>query len=247
MSSWLLCLFLSSFSQAAMMIAVDPGHGGVDHGATSGKIFESHIAMGVSRQLVELLNRDPEFKAFLTRQEDKSMELPTRVAISRKAKSDLFVSVHANSSPDPASQGMEIYFRNELEPDQESLLLASLENQMAEPSQAKRSSGDLPTILQDMRRSIATLKSYELSWHVVGNWKVPFSRTRQLPIKQGPFHVIKEQNVPAVLIEIGFVTNEKEAKRLASTAYQKEIARTIYKGLRDYKETLDKGQTKALK
>jgi len=246
LSCWL-AILLTPLTSAAMTIAVDPGHGGVDHGATTGNYYESHIAMGVSRQLVELLNHDPEFKAFLTRTEDKSMELPTRVAIAKKNKSDLFVSVHANSSPDPQSQGMEIYFRNELDPDQESLLLASQENQMLESTQTKKASGDLQSILQDMRRSLSTLKSYELSWHVVGNWKVPFSRIRNMPIKQGPFHVIKEQNVPAVLIEIGFITNEKEVRRLATASYQKDIARTIYKGLKDYKETLDKDQTKALK
>lgn len=232
----------------AFNVAIDAGHGGVDTGASKNGISESHIALGVSKQLVTILNSDPEFKAFLTRSQDHAMELPARVQSAKRNKSDLFVSIHANSSPDPKSQGMEIYFRNELEADQESLRLASQENQLDDlPSRKLKNKGDLPSILQDMRRSLNTVKSYELSWHLVGNWKVPFSKTRSLPIKQGPFHVINEQTSPSVLVEIGFVTNEKEAKRLATATYQKEIAQAIYKGLRDYKETLDKGQTKALK
>jgi N-acetylmuramoyl-L-alanine amidase len=247
MFTWLFIFLLAPLSPA-LNIAIDPGHGGVDHGATAGPIAESHIALGVSRQLVHILNQDPDFKAYLTRSEDTNMELSQRVRSAKKNRSDLFVSIHANSSPDPQSQGMEVYFRNELAPDQESLMLASQENQMENmPSKSRRSSGDLPSILHDMRRSLNTIKSYELSWHLTNNWKVPFSRTRSLPIKQGPFLVINDQNAPSVLIEIGFVTNPKEARRLNTASYQREIAQTIYKGLKDFKETLDKGQTKALK
>jgi len=242
-------LFTALFTfnaSAAMTVAIDAGHGGGDRGAVLGAITESSIVLGVSKQLVELLNKDEDFKAFLTRHDDRSVELQNRVHIAKKNKSDLFVSIHANSSPDPQSHGMEIYFRNELEPSEEGLRLASQENQLAE-SQRKKAKGDLPSILQDLQRSANTLKSYELSWHVVDKWKIPFSRTRQLPIKQGPFHVVNEPNVPAVLVEIGFVTNDKEAKRLSTPSYQKDIAKAIYEGLKDYKETLRNGHSKAIK
>ena len=78
----------------------------------------------------------------------------------------------------------------------------------------------------------------------VGNYR--FLKKRNQPIKQGPFHVI-HQGIPSVLVEVGFITNEKEALRLSTLDYQKQTALAIYKGLKDYKETLDKGQTKALK
>lgn len=244
---WLTLLLQPLFS-FGMTIAIDPGHGGGDHGAVFNGVKESHVVMGVARQLAASLNKDEGFKAFLTRGDDRHVELHHRVRVTQKQQADLFVSIHANSSPDPQSQGMEIYFRNELEPDEDSLRLANQENQSEEPLTKKKikSKGDLQSILQDMRRSLSTLKSYELSWHVVDQWQVPFSKVRHLPIKQGPFHVI-QQNVPSILVEIGFITNPKEAKRLASTAYQEHIAQAIHKGLKDFKETLEKGQTKAIK
>jgi N-acetylmuramoyl-L-alanine amidase len=244
-------LILSPLFSQALTVAVDAGHGGIDHGATLGKVRESEVVLGVSQQLTALINQDPQFHAFLTREDDHGMELHQRVRVAKKNNTQLFISIHANSSPDPKSQGMELYFRNELEPDQESLRLASQENQEAETEEfalkKNKRAGDLQSILQDLKRSANSLKSYELSWHILRHWNVPFSKARNQAIKQGPFHVINQQDYPSVLVEIGFVTNDKEAKRLMSADYQKEIARSIYAGLKDFKETLDKDQSKALK
>lgn len=244
-----LTFFMST--SVAMTIAIDPGHGGVDRGATRGPASESKIVLAVSHKLLKILNQDPQFKAFLTRTDDQSLELHQRVKIGQKQNADLFMSIHANSSTDPGAQGMEVYFRNELAPDQESLVLAHQENQANESSppqktQRKAKQGDLQSILTDLKKTTSTLKSYELSWHIIHQWKVPFSKVRNQAIKQGPFTVV-QQNLPAALVEIGFVSNEKEVKRLMTDSYQNEIAQSLYQSLKDYKETLDKDQTKALK
>ncbi len=227
-------------------IAIDAGHGGSDHGATHKKIYESSITLSIAQELQTLLAADPAFSSFLVRESDTALDLPQRVKKAREKEADLFVSIHANSSPDPKSSGMEIYFRNELEPDEESLLLAHNEKQFKNARKTSRRLGDVQSITQDLNRSINTLKSYELSWHVSENWSLPFSKKRKPPLKQGPFYVI-QQGIPSVLIEVGFVSNEKEALRLSTKEYQKQTARTIYQGLKDYKETLDKEQAKALK
>lgn len=242
---FVLTLF-TSLAQA-LTVAVDAGHGGIDTGATYGHVRESEVVLGVSKHLTALLNKDEEFKAFLTRDANINVDLQERVRRAKNQNAELFVSLHANSSPDPHSQGMELYFRNELEPDQESLRLASQENQMEEVSKEKQKrQGDLSSILQDLNRSMNSLKSYEMSWHVVKNWKVPFSRARHNAIKQGPFHVINSAAFPSILIEIGFVTNTQEAKRLSSSDYQKQIAQSIYLGLKDLKATKDKKENRAL-
>lgn len=237
----------SSLSHARpMSIAIDAGHGGSDHGAVYKKMYESTVTLGIAKELQAVLEQDPQFSPFLVRSDDRTIELHDRVRLARQKDSDLFISIHANSSPDPGSHGMEIYFRNELEPDQESLRLANQENQLKMARKGSQKMGDIQSITQDLNRSTNTLRSYELSWHVVDQWKVPFSTKRRQTIKQGPFHVI-HQGIPSVLVEVGFITNEKEAMRLLSQDYQKQTATAIYKGLKDYKETLDKGQTKALK
>lgn len=243
--SLLLC-FLSLAFAKPLNVAIDAGHGGTDHGATYKKIHESDVTLGIAKELHTVLMEDPGFSSFLVRDKDDSIELHDRVKKARAKDSDLFISIHANSSPDPGSHGMEIYFRNELEPDQESLRLANQENQLKSAYKASQRLGDIQSITQDLNRSTTTLRSYELSWHVVEQWKLPFSVKRKTPIKQGPFHVI-HQGIPSVLVEVGFITNDKEALRLVTPDYQKQTAKAIYKGLKDYKETLDKGQTKALK
>jgi N-acetylmuramoyl-L-alanine amidase len=244
MLSWALTLFISKVF--ALTIAIDAGHGGTDTGATRGAVREATVVLGISQQLERILNADPEYSAFLTRHDNTQLELHHRVKRAQQKNAELFVSIHANSSPDPHSQGMEIYFRNELAPNEESLKLAHHENQN-ETLKKKKTKGDVTSILHDMEKSMNTLKSYELSWHIVDHWKVPFSKKRMDTVKQGPFYVIQQDTIPSILIEIGFVTNEKEAKRLNAPSYQKEIAQAIYKGLKDYKETLDKGHSKALK
>ncbi len=245
---WALLLFFSStFAlDTPMTIAIDAGHGGTDAGATRGGVREATVVLGISQQLEKILNADPAYSAFLTRDSNSLLELQQRVKKAKKNNAELFVSIHANSSPDPHSQGMEIYFRNELAPNEASLRLAHHENQN-EILKKKKTKGDVTSILNDMQKSMNTLKSYELSWHIVDQWKVPFSKKRMDTVKQGPFYVIQQDTIPSILIEIGFITNEKEARRLNTASYQKEIAQAIYQGLKDYKETLDKGHSKALK
>lgn len=239
-------LALSFVMAKPFSVAIDAGHGGSDHGATNKHIYESQITLAIAKELQKILNSDPKFTSFLIRQDDISIELHDRVKKARQQESDVFISIHANSSPDPKTNGMEIYFRNELEPDEESLLLANQEKQFKESHKASKRLSDIQSITQDIHRSTSTIKSFEMSWHLVEKWQLPFSKKRRQTIKQGPFYVI-QQGIPSILVEVGFITNEKEARRLATADYQKQMATTIYHGIKDYKETLDNGQTKALK
>ena len=172
----LLYFILSLAFAKPMHIAIDAGHGGSDHGATYKNINESDVTLAIAQQLQNILEQDKNFSPFLVRTENKSLELHERVKRARLQDSDLFISIHANSSPDPGSHGMEIYFRNELEPDQESLRLANQENQLKAAHKSSQKLGDIQSITQDLNRSTTTVRSYELSWHVVESWKLPFSK-----------------------------------------------------------------------
>lgn len=242
---FLLALLLP-FQAMGLTVAIDAGHGGTDTGASRGPIREATVVLGISQQLEKILNSDPDYQAFLTRKDNSPLELHHRVKKAKNNNAELFVSIHANSSPDPHTQGMEIYFRNELSPNEESSKLAHHENQ-SEILKKKKAKGDVTSILHDMKKSMNTIKSYELSWHIVDQWNVPFSKKRMETIKQGPFYVIHQDSTPSILVEIGFITNEKEAKRLNTPSYQKEIAQAIYQGLKEYKQTLDRRESKAIK
>ncbi len=240
------CLSLS-LPAHALHIMVDPGHGGSDSGAFYRGIKESALVLQVADRLIELLNTNPDFKVSSTRTKDQFVSLKDRVHLAEMKGVDLFVSLHANSASDARARGMEFYFQNNLPPDEETLYLASLENNMslnrkeisdilgADDVSTK---GDVAAIVEDLKRQKRMSESLNLSKSLFQVWQnnpvVPKNT-----IKQAPFYVVSKTSMPSVLIEVGFLTNPKEAQLLASSSYRNEIAQNIYKALLEYKENLD--------
>lgn len=228
--------FSSAVSLAApLKVVVDPGHGGEDTGASFDGRMESHVVLGISRKLMELLRKDAQFSPTITRASNRAVSLPARVHFAEKHDADVFVSIHANSSPNRKSKGMEIYIQNELEPDAEALRLAHKENSMHETSNHKgKSQGDLNLIVSDLHRSASLFRSYQLSQSITKNWSVSRSRVRSEAIKQGPFRVLQQDRIPSVLVEVGFMSHTRESLLLTKDYQQTQIAHAIYNGLKDY-------------
>ncbi len=219
-----------------LTVIVDPGHGGSDTGATRGIVRESEIVLNISKELQTLLNDNKDFQVILTRSSDHLMTLEERTLLADKRKADLFVSVHANSSPTPSAKGVEIYFQNQMPPDEESLYLANRENEGMSASSASslKPKGDLAGILDDLHRQNQIYLSYNFARDIYRRWpKVNKSRVH---IRQAPFHVLSEIRIPSILIETGFITNAQDSQRLSDPAHQKEIAQIIYAGLLDYRQ-----------
>src|SRR5689334_16355568 len=125
-----LCALLSGSASAyGLHVIVDPGHGGVDHGTTHKDARESEITLDVAKRLVKKLQATHKFKATLTRSDDHLIGLVTRVKIAEKAKGDVFLSIHVNSSPEAKARGAEFYFQNQLTADDEAMYLAHKENE----------------------------------------------------------------------------------------------------------------------
>jgi N-acetylmuramoyl-L-alanine amidase len=229
---------------AAYHIMLDPGHGGTDTGAVRGPAREAELVLHVAQDLKTLLAADPQFSVSMTRTTDVNLSLPERVKKAEKAKADLFVSLHANAAADARAKGVELFFQNSLPPDEESLFLASLENQNIKEAAAVDSDepskkGDVAAILEDLHRQYRIESSLRLTQTLSALWDQDGGREK-VAIKQAPFYVISKTNMPAVLIEIGFITNPKEVKKLVQPQYQNEIARKIYQALIAYKEKVDK-------
>ncbi len=239
----ILPLFFISFSTYALplQVLIDPGHGGNDGGAVHGKAKESEIALKVGLELKALLAEDPNFFPTMTRQSDRYLTLQDRVAFAEKAKSDLLISIHANASTDRRARGVEIYFQNHLPPDEDTLFLASNENKFAQnknetttlESVEPTKRNDVLSIIDDLKRQHRLVTSHKLSQKLLNEWEDSSSGSNA--IRQAPFYVVSKANVPSVLVELGFLTNPKEADKLMSSAYQKEIARKIYKGLETFR------------
>lgn len=242
----------SKGSTPTLHIMIDPGHGGVDKGATRGAIRESEIALKVSLRLAELLRESgASFRVSLTRTRDEKLSLAKRTSLAQEAKADLFLSIHLNSSKDLRAQGKEFYFQNQLPVDEETMFLASRENDNETTSAIESNSKDggisaktdLKRILDDLHRNERIFLSNELSQILLETWMSHPGRERKSgsrAIRQAPFFVVSNVTIPSVLVELGFITNPNEGPLLAQQDYQEELAQSLYKGLLRYKETIDK-------
>jgi N-acetylmuramoyl-L-alanine amidase len=247
-------LFTLASPALALHIMLDPGHGGVDTGAAYSGAKESDLVLKIANAVKILLEKDPKFQVSITRTNDRMLSLQERVHLAENKKADLFVSLHANAASDQRAKGVEFFFQNNMPPDEESLFLASQENQAMIANQELHESsggdelskkGDVSAILEDLHRQNRMLSSLRFTQTLTNVWGAD-NNAAQSTIKQAPFYVISKTSMPSVLIEIGFLTNPREVKKLLNKDYQSDLAQKIYKALVSYKEKVDNSSAKTL-
>jgi N-acetylmuramoyl-L-alanine amidase len=219
------------------LIVLDAGHGGHDPGATGPSgLTEKEVVLDVVKRVARLLEEDLRVKVAMTRSADVFVPLRDRTNFANKQRADLFVSVHANAHPNAVSEGVETYFLSSEASDSDARQVAAAENGVVQlETPASRAKGDvLKSILWDLAQSEFQQESSFMAETVQD------SMTRSLNlvnrgVKQAGFYVLGGAAMPAILIEIGFMTNPREEKRLAMPAYRESVARAIYAGLSEYK------------
>jgi N-acetylmuramoyl-L-alanine amidase len=242
----------SGFSMARQLglgvsrIVLDPGHGGHDPGAKGkGGITEAELVLDVSLRLEKLLGKVPGLEVILTRRADEFVQLPERTAIANREGADLFLSIHANASPNDQAHGVETYFLN-FANNLSAAAVAAREN--ATSGQAM---GALPDFVRaialnnklDESRDFATLVQQSMVERLQQANKT--ATVKDLGVKQAPFVVLIGASMPSVLAEISFLTNEQEAKLLKSSAYRQHIAEALFEAVRQYQGSLKRVQTVA--
>jgi N-acetylmuramoyl-L-alanine amidase len=230
-------------------VMIDPGHGGEDDGAFHFDVKEKNVALKVALELKQLLLKDGRFVPTLTRETDVFVPLDDRSRLAEEQKADVFISIHANSNNSKRVRGTEFYFENQIATDEESLFLANRENSSRQdPSSTPGPTGhnpDLANILSDLARTDHLVMSQQLSQHLLESFQKTLNvKTRAL--RQAPFRVLSV-TMPATLIELGFLSNETEAKWLNDATTQQMLARSIYDGIRAFKEKLDKNRVSPVK
>jgi N-acetylmuramoyl-L-alanine amidase len=223
------------------LIVLDAGHGGHDPGATGPSgVMEKDVVLDVTRRVGRLVEEGLGVKVALTRSTDVFVPLRDRTTFASRQRADLFVSIHANAHPQAMSEGVEVYFLSSEASDSQARQTAALENGVIQlESPASRQKSDLlKSILWDLAQSEFQQESSMMAETVLD------SMTRSLNlvprgVKQAGFYVLGGAPMPAILIEIGFVTNRKEERRLASPEYREAVARAIYNGLAEYKRRWD--------
>ena len=242
----LLAFPLSAFS-TPFHVVIDAGHGGSDAGATRNGIREADVVLQVSQSLVSILKKDKNFKVTTTRTSNTQVGLKERAQIANLSQADLFVSIHANASRDRRVQGAEFYLQNHLAPSEEAQFLAAreegaetdieIQEQMASIGKFDTDSPEVLTILDDLVRSHRIVQSDSFAAKIAKNWK-SIGKTKKTAIRQAPFYLVSNVSMPSVLVELGYLSNSKESKKLRSQSYQKKMAQNLYQSILQYKKTV---------
>jgi N-acetylmuramoyl-L-alanine amidase len=224
-------------------IVLDAGHGGHDSGATGPTgLMEKDLVLDVTRRVAKLVEARLGLKVLLTRDSDNFVTLRDRTSYANRQHADLFVSIHANAHREAAADGVETYFLSSEATDSTARQVAALENgvvQLEQPTGRGAGQVDIvKAILWDLAQSEFQVESSRLA-EVVHDSMTQTLRISNRGVKQAGFYVLGGAAMPAILLEIGFVTNPREEKKLKDTKYRDEIARAIFAGLAEYKRAWD--------
>jgi len=214
-------------------IVIDPGHGGHDSGTVGpGGIEEKTVVLDVALRLGKLLKERLGADVIFTRDDDTFIPLETRTAIANKAQADLFLSIHANSSPDTSARGVETYYLNfTTSPD--ALEVAARENAVSDESIHELSDLVKKITLKDkIDESREFAADVERSLYT--NLEEGNPGLRDRGVKKAPFVVLIGANMPSILAEISFLTNASDARELQQPAYRQRIAESLYRGVATY-------------
>jgi N-acetylmuramoyl-L-alanine amidase len=221
-------------------VVIDPGHGGKDPGAHGMHgVDEKDVVLAVSKLLASSLRADG-IEVVLTRTDDRFLSLEERTGLANAQGADLFVSIHANASTNPGLRGVEVYYLNNTD-NRGTLRLAAMENNLHwDPRNPELQSAipDLSYILSDLRQTYKVEESKQLAEQlqesVVSRLGADYDRVDDLGVKEGPFYVLVGAYMPCVLVEVSFLTNPVEGRRLGTPQYRHALAEGVYQGIRRY-------------
>ncbi len=208
-------------------VVVDAGHGGQDPGTSHHQLREKDLTLDIARRLSEQLNTEG-FTARLTRDRDEFIPLSDRVAIANRLQADLFVSVHINANRNRQVSGVEVYYPRE----------SIVDPTLPFPPSVQPEDVALPTtaikqILWDLVLSRTRRQSVRLALHLCRALRSRLKTTCR-GIHGARFVVLREAMMPAVLVEVGYVSNQFDAQRLGDSTYRQQIAEAITDGLLAY-------------
>ncbi|HEV8699658.1 MAG TPA: N-acetylmuramoyl-L-alanine amidase [Candidatus Polarisedimenticolia bacterium] len=222
--------------RAAFVVVIDPGHGGEDRGAVGPTgLAEKDVTLDIARRLKERILSRMDAEVILTRDSDTTMALDDRTAIANHNRADLFVCIHANASRRGNARGAETYFLSYQATDDDSRAVAALENNTLGLEAGVQKDGNLEMILWDLAQSAFLKESSVLAEIVQDNLNDALDIANR-GIKQAPFRVLMGATMPAVLIEVAFITNPEEEKRLRDAAFKDRLSDAILGSIQRFHE-----------
>ena len=214
-------------------IVIDPGHGGHDPGAIGPTgLKEKDVALSIAKRMETIIKKELNCEVVLTRRDDRFIPLEERTAFANTEKADLFISIHANASPNRNAYGIETYLLN-FSSDEGAVQVAAREN-----ATSTKKISDLMPLLQELMRNSKVNESTQLAEHIQGSLvktlRTDYSKVKDLGVKQAPFYVLIGAKMPSILVEVSFLSNKREEKRLRSGKYLDKLAFSISRGIKEY-------------
>lgn len=226
--------------QRRIIIAVDAGHGGEDPGAMGpNRLREKEVTLSIAKELVAAINAQPGFTGKLTRTGDYFIPLKKRRDIARNMKADLFVSIHADAFTKSSARGASVFALSRTGATSETArFLAQRENESDLIGGVGNISLDdkdqvLAGVLVDLSMTATLNSSLQVGHHVL-NSMGSIAHLHKRHVEQAGFMVLKSPDVPSILVETGFISNPEESRKLATPAYRKQMAQSVFKGIRQY-------------
>jgi len=203
------------------VVMLDPGHGGIDPGATRGGVSEKDLMLNIGRALAENLRRAG-VTALLTREEDVFVALETRVALAHQAQADVFVSLHADALREGGARGATVYTLSQEASDAASAHLAARHNRSDIIAGVDLTGSDdqVASVLLDLARQETEPRSKALSEHLIAGMDGAGGPMNRRPARQAGFSVLKSADIPSVLIEVGFLSSQRDLANLKDPVWR---------------------------
>ena len=218
-------------------IAIDPGHGGEDPGAVgAGGTYEKTVTLSIGKKLKALIDKQPNMRAVLTRDDDYFVPLAQRVGKARKVGADLFMSIHADAFVKPNARGSSVFALSERGATSTAArLLAQKQNESDLIGGVKFDVRDrhLAQTLLDLTQTATINDSLKLGKAMLTELG-EINRLHKPQVEQAGFAVLKAPDIPSVLVETAFISNPEEEKKLADEGYQDKMAEALLSGIKRY-------------
>lgn len=227
-----------------MIVAIDPGHGGEDPGASGpGNLREKEVVLQIARKVKARIDQEPGMKAVMVRDGDYYVPLAERRRVARQDNhADVFVSIHADAFTDPRAHGASVFaLSNRGATSARAAYVAKMANEsdkVAGVYEEEKDDSNLLNVLADMRMSGSMAHSLYLGRQILEEMgQITKLHGGRKTVEQAAFVVLKEPEMVSVLVETGFISNREEARNLSSSAHQEKLARSIVNGVKQYFST----------
>jgi N-acetylmuramoyl-L-alanine amidase len=223
--------------QRDIIVAIDAGHGGEDPGALGPrKQKEKVVVLAIARELEAMLQQARGYHPVMIRTGDYYLSLQKRRSIARQKQADLFVSIHADAFTNPKASGSSVYALSSRGASSASAqFLAAAENSADQIGGVELASADelLSEVLVDLSMTHKMEASAEVGSYVLRSID-GITKLHSKRVEKAAFAVLKTPDIPSILVETGFISNPREAKKLSSQSYQRQMAKAIFDGVTGY-------------